>query len=440
MANIKTRCVQINQAVVLSEAQRNFNLMAIALQTDKGITINIESSYLSKYDVVNELRKLVKDKTDKPTQEIKPLLDPAKAIEDIVKEGQFDSLKTYVDNLDSTDYQPPLAPKFKSAANRDVYPIPSKSDTDPRRTGRIVKPGPMDAFKSTEVQKWLINNSVFYGYVLYSDNALYYVGVDQIKNLVNAANNKQEKLKQIVGQFLKNANALSQLTTTAQQVLENQLPVDGSFADPGNLEFIPNNTTLSNDRRVLDLVVINNQPVWRPVALAFLAMKDEAKKVGIDLAIVSGFRPGFGPNQKATTSNGRSITLTTQETLRRDKSRWISQQRAKYPSDDEFIFKAPASAYNAATAQPGTSNHGSGTAIDLNVGGRTTFSPLNSSNYVWLVKNAYKFGFVRTVNSEEWHWEYLPDQAKNGPYAVLRGTDSNKFYSDLGLSQGQFTV
>ena len=31
--------------------------------------------------------------------------------------------------------------------------------------------------------------------------------------------------------------------------------------------------------------------------------------------------------------------------------------------------------------------------------------------YVWLSKNATRFGFLRTVSSEPWHWEYLPDKA-----------------------------
>jgi len=51
-------------------------------------------------------------------------------------------------------------------------------------------------------------------------------------------------------------------------------------------------------------------------------------------------------------------------------------------------------------AHPGTSNHGKGQALDLNVEG--------SGVLAWLNRNAGKYGFRRTVPSENWHWEYLP--------------------------------
>ena len=55
---------------------------------------------------------------------------------------------------------------------------------------------------------------------------------------------------------------------------------------------------------------------------------------------------------------------------------------------------------DVAVAQPGTSNHQSGIAVDFGVyasAGRP---------YEWMVKNAWKYGFIRTVSSERWHWEY----------------------------------
>merc|ERR1740121_2136237 len=64
-------------------------------------------------------------------------------------------------------------------------------------------------------------------------------------------------------------------------------------------------------------------------------------------------------------------------------------------------------------AYPGTSNHGVGIALDVNTncgGGGTISNPpsacWSSSVYVWLANNAASYGFVRTVNSEPWHWEY----------------------------------
>jgi LAS superfamily LD-carboxypeptidase LdcB len=52
-------------------------------------------------------------------------------------------------------------------------------------------------------------------------------------------------------------------------------------------------------------------------------------------------------------------------------------------------------------AKPGRSNHQNGIALDLN--------PKEGGNKKWLQKNAGKFDFCRTVPSEDWHYEYLPN-------------------------------
>jgi LAS superfamily LD-carboxypeptidase LdcB len=441
MANIKTSVVQQGQAIVIRELNDNFKLMAAALQNDKTTALTLEQGYMSAYDVVDELRKLVKDKTTTPPSDIAPLLDSNKSITDIVKDGTYIKLFDFLNKLTASNYEPPLASSFTSAEGVETYPYPNYPAKDPRRTGMLIKPGPVDTLKSPEILKWMVNNSVLYGYVLYADNALYYLGVDKIKTRLQKASNKQDELKKIVGTFLKSASTLSLLSTTADKVISNRLPDNTNFADPGNLEELPSHGFLLNDKVTIpELVVVDGQPVQKKVALAYLAMKEEANKDGVVLSVNSGFRPGFGPNKRITSSKGNSINFTTQETLRRDKGRWVASERAKYPSDDDFVFKAPASAFNPATAAPGSSNHGSGVAIDLNVGGRKNFSPLKTANYVWLIKNGYKFGFVRTVSTEEWHFEYLPNLAKNGPYAKVDGTDAKLFYADLGLNAGAFTI
>lgn len=438
MANLKDKLVQQNKAVVVNDVNGNFKLMAAALQDAKATIINIEQSYLSKYDVADELRLAVKDKTTKPPAEIKVLLDPAKTMKDIVNNNSYTKLESYLNSLDRNEFEPPLKPDYQSPTGVSVKTFLNKINDDPRRTGRLIKPGPVDVLKSTEIQRWMINNSILYGFVLYDDNALYYVGVDRIKTDIKNASDKQTTLNNFVSGFLRSANSLALLTTKPAQVINNTLPPINS--DPAGLELIPNTTVKDNKGNTPELIVIDGQPVVKATGIAYLAMKQQAASEGVTLKISSGFRPAFGANFSGLTSKGRNITFTTQETLRRDKSRWITSQRAKYTSDDQYVFDAPASAFNPATAAPGLSQHGSGIAIDMNTGGRTNFTPLNSPNYVWLVKNSYKFGFIRTVGTEEWHYEYLPDAAKQGPYAKVAGTNGNKFYNDLGLASGQFAV
>ena len=49
-------------------------------------------------------------------------------------------------------------------------------------------------------------------------------------------------------------------------------------------------------------------------------------------------------------------------------------------------------------SRPGYSYHQNGKAFDLNTTGNA--GPL----YDWLKKNACKYGFIRTVSTEHWHW------------------------------------
>ena len=196
----------------------------------------------------------------------------------------------------------------------------------------------------------------------------------------------------------------------------------------------------------------------KDAAIAVIAMVEAAAKDGITLTISSGFRPatGTGDDLKWIDANGKTGTFTTQETLRRDESRFIkttkdyikfidgggSEDRPNYyglkEGKEAFIFYASSESYNASTAPIGKSEHGSGIAVDFNTGGRINFTPLRSDNYVWMAKNSYKYGFIRTVSSEEWHFEYRPEEAVNGPYAKVKPgsggkLENNGWYADLGL-------
>jgi len=62
-------------------------------------------------------------------------------------------------------------------------------------------------------------------------------------------------------------------------------------------------------------------------------------------------------------------------------------------------------------AEPGTSNHGFGCAVDFAYAPASRLTP-KTDQYKWLIKNAAKFGFKRlnwakhTESWEAWHWEY----------------------------------
>ena len=111
-----------------------------------------------------------------------------------------------------------------------------------------------------------------------------------------------------------------------------------------------------------------NQPlrVVPEVAGYLKAMTDAASKEGVQLGITSGFR-----------------TMVEQQGL------WdIASNNPNGPGTGNRA------------AEAGHSNHQNGIAFDFNwwhQDGRT---------FEWMVKNAWKYGFIRAVPDERWHWEY----------------------------------
>ena len=163
-----------------------------------------------------------------------------------------------------------------------------------------------------------------------------------------------------------------------------------------------------------------------------------AKSAGITLKVVSGFRPAAGKSSNWTSASGKTGRFSTQEEVRRQKTRWTknginnnkyykrfvtpgneSTTKVVYSNgntaqgkwgekkgEEAFVWYAPSNVFAAATAPPGLSNHGSGVAIDLNTGSGQKAK--NSPVYDWIAKNSWKYGFVRGVSSEEWHYEHWP--------------------------------
>jgi len=68
-------------------------------------------------------------------------------------------------------------------------------------------------------------------------------------------------------------------------------------------------------------------------------------------------------------------------------------------------------------AQPGTSNHGWGSALDLN------FKVGKGNALEWLKKNAGTYGFTN-IPREPWHWEHKQSAKNMGSNATNTTTDS----------------
>jgi LAS superfamily LD-carboxypeptidase LdcB len=115
-------------------------------------------------------------------------------------------------------------------------------------------------------------------------------------------------------------------------------------------------------RRITISSVGNGKYMRSDAAASFNKMKAAARRAGINLSVVSGFRT-------------------------------MAQQRALY------------AAYRAGrgnlAARPGYSNHQGGTASDISVPGG-----YGSRTYNWLKNHARAYGFVNDVRGEPWHWTY----------------------------------
>ena len=120
---------------------------------------------------------------------------------------------------------------------------------------------------------------------------------------------------------------------------------------------------------------------------SLLQMKEAAKKEGVILLLAAGLR-----------TYEEQYNLRVQNVIDKTKK-----------GDEKYLKTADSKLFNPATGKPGWSNHQDGKAYDFttkDAKGNLITGP--KAPYTWLVKNAHRFGFVRTVRSERWHWEFLP--------------------------------
>lgn len=443
MADLKGKIGQIaTGAVVLNEAYPFWQRMVDDLKKDKALDLKVKQGYVSKFDIVDELRKRVKDKAPASDPTLASLLDPKASIADILgvkpsgsaatgsavtgsattgsvqatgsgfPSGSYDKLEKYITTLGADKYEPPLSIKEKSPTQTfEVQPLPNIPSQDPRRTGKVFVVDP-EAVKNKDLLSWIYNNSLLYGFLPYGSpepNAFYFVGKEKLKELVKTSND----VGKIVSSFLGSSLPKDIITISVDKVLTHSLTPAAEFADPGNLDevVVPADQITNNKKQKITLFNVpgSEQAIRADAAFAYAAMKDAASKDGVNLSLGSGFRPAFGEFTSMTTKSGKKLPATSQYSLRKS--------RAPGKGEDHWL-NAKSSAYSPAVAPPGKSNHGNGIALDLNTGGYPAYpdKPFLEGGKImkWLTENAHRFGFLRTVSSEAWHWEYYPPSKPDG--------------------------
>ena len=431
MANLEGRLIQVGTAIYLTDAQIYFSALNTELQKAKSQQLSIKQGYMSKYDLADELRNMLNEaEKAKAPADVAPLLDVSKNILDIGKsEEEYKKLSDYLVNLATSSkgvFTPTLSKSFKTDKHEKVYPIPNAGWADPRRFGRLLV---FDKF-SVGIKKWLINNAPLYGFVMYEDYGLYFIG---LKSFKEAATNNGVLLK-LVNQFQRNAIPAANFTLTASTLQAAKEPV-GVLLDP-----VPTPAGIKdNNGNSPDLVRIDGECVSRAIFNDYSRMFMAAKSAGVDVKVRSGFRPADGPSISWTSQSGRTGKFTTQVECRKynlKKGITIPNKSANgewgpKSGMDAVIYYTDASTYfKPQTARPGKSNHGTGLAVDLNTGKGSAAAA--SPVYHWLAHNSWKYGFVRGVKSEEWHFEHWPSlkrgQQPTSPFTRVPKSNS-KWYN-----------
>jgi D-alanyl-D-alanine carboxypeptidase len=155
------------------------------------------------------------------------------------------------------------------------------------------------------------------------------------------------------------------------------LKLIGPYSDPLPKDYAPSLST------------VDGYPIHSKIVTAYKAMKKAAKKDGVNLYIISGYR-------------------TYQRQKNNFNTRYNLYKSQGY-SDDEAYKKTA-----AIIAVPGTSEHHLGLAMDLN---SLDQSFGNTKAGKWLAKNSYKYGFILRYAAdttditgivyEPWHFRYV---------------------------------
>lgn len=101
--------------------------------------------------------------------------------------------------------------------------------------------------------------------------------------------------------------------------------------------------------------------LWDPAARSFESLLEAARRDGVQIGITDSYRP--------------------------------------YAEQVDLARRKGLYSQGGLAAKPGTSDHGWGLSVDLN---------LNAKAQAWMRANATRFGFTENVPREPWHWTYKP--------------------------------
>ena len=230
MADLKGKIVEVSSGVFAArEVSTSFNALANKLLADfksktPPVEIKMAQSFVSPHRVREELRQRSPKQVGLGTQfntidGIADLLSkPLATKEDLDKFDLFirtgKNIAANGGQLAPSDFNPPLKLPTTTPAGLKIYPTPYYPSQDPRTTGRLVTLSPIDVVKRNDVRSWLINNSLLFGFLLYDNTSLYYVGLADIKMRLKS----DPSITKLVSTFLPEPVQDNIVSITAQDI------------------------------------------------------------------------------------------------------------------------------------------------------------------------------------------------------------------------------
>jgi hypothetical protein len=163
--SVKDSIIQVGNASIHRSVYDAYKQMQLQLISDKDIELQIIESFTSKYQLVDELRKLVKQKNKYP--EYKLFLDDSVSIETIARNPNFLNFTIFLDNLPGDEFEPPITnATLSNTQTIQLYQTPNKLNLDPRRSAIYVKFGPTNTIHDSTL-RWLNQYAFDYGFIFY---------------------------------------------------------------------------------------------------------------------------------------------------------------------------------------------------------------------------------------------------------------------------------
>ena len=232
-------------------------------------------------------------------------------------------------------------------------------------------------------------------------------------------------------------DAFNQINTPISSVFKtDQGPIATPAKIPADIsKMAPGKRVQVGTGETINTIVVDNKLLDAKVTPHLVAMFLAAKADGIDFSpLTSGFRVGFIKDNLTV----EELNELTQGTKYKNwdgnpypKATKVgkSQEKLRYVNcgDNGMDRDAKCRIATAYPVRPGAwkgkkkSGHMMGNGVDVNVGSwgggpsskiKNARPDLLTKQYRWLSLNAWKYGFIRTVRSERWHWEYLPGKGQ----------------------------